>query len=257
MVNNDDFQFENQSELDDILYSMNCEDFLENEVEDQLDEGIFSNKKVDYLDNYLSKYKFYKKEYEANAEFVESLKDKKDNTIEFILNSVSDKFNFIIDEDSRTKKMAKTIYEFFVLDYRRNLKTMVINYINDNKKTIIPELKKKKKGKDISTTASKMNFANTNDALIINNVKYIIDEIIPNCLNEDFIELILDSDDSVANINMRDFIDENKITIDNQTFLSFIHPLINEEDGWSDIISDIVIKLTKNANLVDIDIFVD
>lgn len=147
MTVNDEFENENPSELEEILYSMNTEEFLENELEDQLGESIFSEKKTNYLESYMSKYKFYLDEYSANEEFIESLKEKKDDMIEHILNEISDKFEFNIDDESRKTKVAKVLYEFFVIDYKNNMVDMILTYINDNKKSILQEIKRQKKGK--------------------------------------------------------------------------------------------------------------
>lgn len=100
-----------------------------------------------------------------------------------------------------------------------------------------------------------MKYNNSNDATIINNVYNIIFNIIADTLGEDFLELIIDSDDSVSNLAMKDFLENNKITVDDDTFKAFMRPLLDEEDGWSDVLSDVIMELTKNANKADLDIF--
>lgn len=250
---NEDFETENSSELDDILYSMNSEDFLENEVEEQLDEGIFSDKKTNYVEKYISKFKYFKNEYSENQEFIESLNEKKDGVRDFILDQISNKFEIVIDDESKKMRVARALYEFFIVDYKDNLETLILNYINNNKKDIIAEVKRNKKGKDISSTAGKMKFSNNNDAIIINNITMIIFDIMPENLDEDFLNLILDTDDSVSNLAIKDLIDNNDITIDDDTMKAFIAPLIDKDDGYSDVVSNVVIELNNNAKLVDFD----
>jgi hypothetical protein len=252
---NEDFESENSSELDEILYSMNSEDFLENEVEEQLGDGIFSDKKTNYVKKYIGKYKYFKNEYSENQEFIESLSEKKDDVRDFILDKISDKFEITVDDESKKMRVARALYEFFVVDYKGNLETLILNYINNNKKDIVTEIKRNKKGKDISSTAGKMKYSNNNDAILINNINMVIFDIMPCNLDENFLDLIIGTDDSVSNITIRDLIDNNDITIDNDTMTAFIEPLIDKDDGYSDVVSNVVIELNNNAKLVDLDIF--
>lgn len=250
----EDYEYENPRELEEILYKMNTEDFLETELTEQLNEEIFSDNKTNYIESYMSKYKFYKNEYEANDDFTERLKNNKDNLIESVIEQICDKFCLEVDEEDRNTKLARVIYEFFVIDYRENLKSLFMNYINNNKKSIISVLKKEKKRRDISMVASKLKFANSNDALIIGNVSFIINEILNNEQIENFIDLIISDDDSVVNLKIKEYVDSEKIAITEDTYNAFVAPYFDEELGWSDIISEIEIEMCQNAAQVDLDI---
>lgn len=250
-----EFEYENPNELDEILYKMNSEDFIETELEKQLGEEIFSDYKTDYLDSYMTKYKFYKNEYNANDGFTESLKQNKDQLIEYVIDEIAEKFGIIVDEDCKNTRMAKTLYNFYVIDYKENLKNLFLNYINNNKKAILNVIKKEKRRKDISAIASKIIFANGNDALIIGNVSYIINEIIIGTDIEDFMDMIIDADDNVTNLKIKDYLLKSKISLTEDSFNAFLEPYIDEESGWSDIISIITIELNEKAVKSDVDIY--
>lgn len=250
-----DLEYENSSELSEILFNMNSEEFLETELSEQLNEEIFSSNKTNYLEAYLTKYKFCKNEYCANDGFIESLKNNKDELIEFVITQISDRFNLTIDEDSRGTKMAKILYDFFVINYNENLKNLFLCYILNNKKNIISILKKEKKRRDISVIASKVRYSNNNDALLVDNVAFIINEIILSSDIENFVDMISQMDNTVTNLKMTEYINKEKVSIDEETLEAFINPYIEEETGWSDIISDIVMELSNKAVKSDVDIY--
>lgn len=253
-MQDNELEYENPNDIEDILYSMNNEEFSKDELEDQLGESIFSSYKTNYLESYLEKYKFYKEEFEENQEFLDSLKQSKDQLILDIIDIISEKFCFEVDDESKTKKVAKAIYNFFVIDYKENLETFFFNFIEKNKKMIITDIKQRKRKKDISTVANKMKF-NNNDALIIDNIVYIMTELIPSISEDNFLDYILDDDDTMTNIAIRKFIEKEKISLTEDSYSAFLDAFIGEEDGWTEIISDIVSKYVQNANELDIDIF--
>ena len=253
-MKDDNFEYENPNELEEILYSMNDEEFSIEELEDQLGEDIFSSHKNNYLDSYLQKYKFYKEEYEANQEFINTLKDKKDDLIQNILDIISEKFSIGIDDEHRTKKVCVALYDFFVINYKENLETFYFNYIEKNKKSIIAEIKREKRQKDITVNANKAKFANSNDAIIVDNIYYILTEIIPTIDDEEFLDYVLNDDDTVTNIAIKKYIDKEFIFIDIDTFNAFIDPFMGEEDGWSDIVSDLIIRYTGESDQNELNI---
>ena len=248
------YERENSLDLDEMLFSMNSEEFLENEVLEQI-SNLFESNKIDYLSSYISKYKYYKKEYEENEDFVEGLKERKIDTVKFIIEVICEKFSIDIDVDDYKTKIAKTLYKFFVIDYKENLITFFINYINSNKKAIVAEIKSLKRGRDISNIVSKSKFANNNDALIINNINYILLDLITSMTEDDSnLDLVIDADDDVTSLNLRDLLN-NEIIKFNGTFSMFVGPFIEKEDGYSEIVSEIVLRLSQDAKLLPINIF--
>lgn len=256
-MRDEELEYESQNNLEEILYSMNTEEFSEEELNDQLNENIFSSHKTDYLSSYLQRYKFLKNEYPENEEFLNSLKNGKDELMLYIINEISEKFGFEIDTEHKLKKTAIALYDFFVINYKENLEIFFYEYIESNKKSILSEIKKNKRKKDISTVNMKNNFSNPNDAIIVDNIADILLNIIPAIEDEDWINYILDDDDTVTNIHIRKFIEEEIMEINLDTFNAFIDPFVGQEEGWSEVMNDIVLRyVEKNSNSDnDLDIF--
>ena len=103
----------------------------------------------------------------------------------------------------------------------------------------------------------KNNFSNPNDAIIVDNIADILFNIIPSIEDEDWINYILDDDDTVTNISIRKFIEEEIMEINLDTFNAFIDPFVGQEEGWSEVMNDIVLRyVEKNSNSDnDLDIF--
>lgn len=254
---NEEKEYIGESETEEILFNMSSDDFLENEIMEQLSEdGMFNSHKRNHVEFYLEKYKFMKLNYaDTDTDFLENLKYKKNEFVESVINAICDKFDIGIEEEALTTKNAKTLYTFFVIDYKDNLKELFINVLKKNKQLIIKELKARKRHRDIGTNASKAKFYNTNDAFIINNIEYILFDIIPSIeFGEEFIDYIVDYDDNINYSNLRKMIDNNIIDLDSDSFKAFINPFVEHYDGYSEVISDIIIKLTSDAKQNDISI---
>ena len=258
MIMNEEDNIEEIKEIEEMLFDMSTDEFIENEIETQMNEEIFidSEKKRNYVELYIEKFKYLKTIYVDDPDTLEELEENKNSFIENIINSISSKFNFEVDEEAMSKKMAKTLYNFFIIDYTDNLKEFFLNFLQKNKKSIILELKaNKSKVRDISTIASKIKYFNINDALIINNINSVLLNIIPSIVDESFLTYILDYDDSITNKNIKKLINKEDITISKETFDAYLEPFVDEWDGYTSIITDIILELSKQIKQNDINIF--
>ena len=244
-------QKEELFEAESILFDIGNEDFIKNEINSQI-ENIFNTDKRNYIEFYLEKYKFLKKFYEEEGND-EKLEDIKNNKIDFLfsmIEKISETFNIEYSEEDLTKKMVKSLYNFFIVNYVDNLQSMFLNIIRVNKKTIIKELKNQKPKRDVGSIANRAKF-NPNDAIIINNIQEILTDLIPNMgIDNKFIDYIINYDDSLDNQNIKKLITKEKISIND--FNAFIEPFIDQHDGYSIIISNIIIELSKSLNDIDI-----
>lgn len=247
-----------QEETEEMIFEMSSDEFLENEIEEQMSTEIFNETKRNYVEIYIEKYKYLKGLYEDDDETLLELKENKTNFINSIRDRISEIFSINIDTDNEKQtKITKNIYNFFVMNYSENIKSFFINYIEKNKKIIINELKRQKsKSRDVSSIAAKTKFVNSNEAMIINNISSILFDIIPSSgLGSDFIDYIIDYDDDITNLNIQKFIEDGVISIDEDTFRSFIDPFVNRNEGYSEIISEIIIEFSQMIKQNDIDIF--
>lgn len=250
---------ERDKEAEEMLFEMSTDDFIENEIEEQISESLFSSNKTNHVEFYLEKYKYLCKEvYVDDDDTLAQLEENKENFLQNIVSKISETFEFEIDENEVTNKVAKTLYNFFIVNYADNLKDFFLNFLNKNKKSIIADLKAMKvKTRDVSTIASKVKYYNANDAIIINNINTILLKIIPNYdIGNEFIDYIINYDDSRINNKMRKYLDEAIITFED-TYNAFLTPFVEKHDGYSSIISDIVIELNEQAKTNKIDIFAE
>lgn len=241
-------------QVEDMLFDIGSEDFISNEISNQI-EFIFNKNKRNYLATYLAKYKYLAKNYDNDPDTLRDLKENKDIFISEIIQKISSTFSIGIDEEEISKKMAKTLYSFFIIDYVENLEQMFLNIIQKHKKTIIQELKNLKLKRDVGAIANRAKYSNANDAILINNIKRVLFDIIPNLgISENFISYIVDYDNTITNQNITKLIDKGAITISSDTFEDFIEPFIDKCDGYSIICSDIILELAKTIKQNDIDI---
>ena len=139
MIMNEEDNIEEIKEIEEMLFDMSTDEFIENEIETQMNEEIFidSEKKRNYVELYIEKFKYLKTIYVDDPDTLEELEENKNSFIENIINSISSKFNFEVDDEAISKKMAKTLYNFFIIDYTDNLKEFFLNFLQKNKKSII------------------------------------------------------------------------------------------------------------------------
>lgn len=254
----DDDELKGLEDTESIFFDMSSNDFLESEIDDQLNVNLFNYSKRNHVELYLEKFKYLKNVYEQDGDTLEELFENKENFIANIISMITEKFAIEIDDDIIGNKAAKTLYNFFVVYYYDNIKSFFINYIQKNKKTILSELKKQKsKIRDVTSVASKSKFNNSQDALLLNNIETVLFDIIPSEeLGENFINFITDYDDDITNINITKFIGKGEINLEN-TYENFLEPFINRENGYTEIISDIIIKLSEDMKFNDIKLFKD
>lgn len=250
----DEINYNNENEMEELLAKMHYELILEM-VDEQIQHS-FNKSKRNFLELYHDKYKFLKKEYDDD-EFLSELSAKHHTTFEMVLDKLEEKFKFTVDRDNvKITKAVIVLYNFFVINYEANLTKLVINFILKNKKHIIPELKNlKNKTRDVSYNTSKVLFNNANEGLMMNNLNAIIFDIMPGFYDKDdcldFLKLM--SDDDYVTISVIEMFNEMLIECDENLYDVFIEPLIEKEDGYSNIISNVITvlysKFKKQADL--------
>lgn len=236
-----------EDRLESILFDMSSEEYMEDDLQVQLTEELFSDKN-NLLETYFQKYKMLKENYKDNEDFISKLKEAKDSVIITTINELVEKYDLILTDDIKyTKKAAKNLYKFFVVDYRENLVKLIINTITNDKKYIVGALKQvqQQKKKDLSTQVNKTKYSNQNEFLIMNNIKYILFNIIPELVENNYYNYILNSDDTTEYNYIKNNLEELTLDFGDDSIQNFIYPFITKQDGWSEAYSDIVMELNK------------
>lgn len=239
-------------EVQEFIANMHPELIKEN-ILDQINAGIISPYKENYLKDYMMQYKYFKNMYGDNEDISRILDNSLENTLTMIIQSICEKFDFEMNlDDIKLKPIAKALYKFFVLKYDKNIINFFTNFIISNKKELVSIIKqeanksKVKKCKNVTTIANKLLYGN-NESLLISNINYIILEIIPSWgLDVDFLDyfdstLILDTLKQYLN-------NEMMVVFNDNIFDKFIEPIVDKEPGYNSIISEVTVNLTSIYN---------
>lgn len=253
-----DDEDDNTDSYENILVRMHDELIL-NEIDDQMEERL-NKSQTNFLGLYLDNYSMCKKQLDGDTEYIGQLKEIRNNVLEQIISKIETIFMFEVEweDEYKIKQIAKTLYNFFILDYTDNVVTFLTNYILKYKKVIHTELKSmKKKSRDISYTATKATM-NQIDAAITNNINTVIFKIIP-AIEEaadeyDFIQFITSEDSNMTNTMMDTLISECRlVSTDVRLFTNFMEPLFNKEIGYPNIINKVILNLVKHFTIISDD----
>ncbi|MEI2420829.1 hypothetical protein V6O07_11195, partial [Arthrospira platensis SPKY2] len=119
------------SDVQETIMDLHPE-LIEENIKVQIDAGLESPYKVNYLKEYIYQYKYLKEQFEAddNTTAINTINDCLDKTLRLVIDRISDKFEFTIDlEDVKLKPIAKALYKFFIMDYQENLCEFIFNFI--------------------------------------------------------------------------------------------------------------------------------
>jgi len=257
---NENFSTE-ANETEDIISQMHFE-LIAEEIQEQID-NTFTKSKMNFLEIYRDRYKYFKEEYADNEEFLEQLKQVRNQTYEKIIELIAKKFN--LEYVDINPKRAKDLYEFFVLKYDENVTALIINFIVSNRKFVINEIKNSNtsRTRDTSYVSTKELIVNQQEALIITQANKIIFDIIPNAFDIDddteFLKYIVDYDDTSVNVAIKKlFVEKQTISCEENLLEEFLAPVLRKEDGYTEIKSTVVTELyelyaknVKDFSIVD------
>jgi hypothetical protein len=124
------------NEIDKLGFIENLDDelLLEN-IYEQIDKLLIDSYEViNYIEIFESRYRFLKLKIKDDDEFIEKLNIIRDSFFDKILARINNKFSLSLEFNDGSKYICiKNLYEFFVLEYKKNLITFIIEYIKNNK----------------------------------------------------------------------------------------------------------------------------
>ncbi len=247
------------NEVEDIMSQMHFE-LVAEEIDEQI-ENTFTKSPKNFLELYNDRYKYFKETYGDNDDFMSQLKQLRDQTHEEIIKKIAAKFELTYEEVK--PKIAKALYEFFILNYEENMVAFIKNFILKNKKWVVGEIKSMntRRTRDTSYVASKGIMSNQQEALIITQINRIVFDILPTAFDQDddtdFLSYIVDYDDTNVNgIIKKLFVEKQTISCDSNLLEMFMAPVLNKEDGYAEVVSTVVTELysayKKNMTSVSI-----
>lgn len=222
-------------EIEMLLADLPMELIKEN-VKSQINR-IYGN--INYLNIVSDKLRIIEERYD-DQDVKTQVNDIRNQFFSEIIDIVSEKFDVYVNIDYsntyQTERIAMDLYEFFIVEIRRNTYKFILNYIKENKKDIVETLGLSKPKKDVTTISARKKLKSV-DVKIISNLYDVADYIINIGVDDnDFL-------DYTRNTDISDLYNTNTISGNlAEQFLQFA----KDNNIVSEIIPDIYSKLLGN-----------
>lgn len=228
-----------------LLSNLTDELLLEN-IYDQIETPILDlYEPTNFIDVFEVRFVFLNERFRDVPDFITSLNDTRTHFYTSIFNKINGKFGFTITVSSeKAFTVTKALYEFFILNYKDKIKTFIVEYIKENKKSLINSFDDG--SKNLDSIALKKIFKNKGDALILSNIYRIIDLIIKQDLPaKNILSLIVRTDSSeFTNFFINNlFIQDEVVEIHSSFSKVFFNVLIRKGDGYTKIINELQMEL--------------
>lgn len=158
-------------------------ELINENIRDQI-ENPFENQ-INFLDEYVTEVRKELENNEENPDVVSAIKNDEWNFCIEIMQLISDKFNLDFDVDEsdeigldRLIGITQSAYNFFVVNYAKNLKKFFIKFIKQNYKDIGKVLSEYKNNQDVTTSSLKSKINDEDKVVILAQLHSAIDYII-------------------------------------------------------------------------------
>nr|DAS58587.1 MAG TPA: hypothetical protein [Caudoviricetes sp.] len=190
-------------------------DVLEENIRKQFSDPL-NNHKMDYLTNFITKYKYSKEVVEMNEDEDEkmNIEQFRSEFITFMTEIFRENLDIefpIIDEmlEEDQDEVLHFTYRFFIINIKHNFVNMILNYIDKFKSDICETLPRKK---DISTLTFKCDIEDPEDVLILSNLNLVIDYILSRKIDvSEFLEMTDRDEPTLERFLLESFYDDTKV----------------------------------------------
>lgn len=179
----DDFFGFEPVDLDDELFLTEVPlDLLKETIRAQFDDPL-ENRRSDYIQSFITKYTFsrengheddqyvYDEIYDEFIRFMEEIFEEK-------LGVAFPEINSMDDEDAL--ELLQLACRFFIKNIKKNFTTLLKNYVDNNRPTILSKLEQKK---DVTTLSFRTEIDDEDDILIISNLGIVIGDYLNEVAN--------------------------------------------------------------------------
>ena len=235
MFEKDGYMNMSEDQLEKLILDVTNHELLMESIKNQLRGGYKSN--INQLEVYLDNIDNLLEGIEDN-DIVRRIDDLKEQTILKVIKYIKKKFQFdIYTDDLDVCNIAGTLYDFFIFNNRENIINFYINYINNNKKSLIKHLEN---NNDIELAVNKKLIKNTTNALIISKMYEIIN-IVKNADigNEDFLRTIIGRNDDYACTQISKLLDADRFSFEENIKDSYLKYILKDEYEMMSLTSDI------------------
>ena len=151
---------------------------------------------------------------EGEAETINKMNEKRNELYQLVERKLKMEFNIVLTElveQSERKNLLKVLYGFFIVNYMDNLIDFLVYYIYKNRRDLYKEFHEVRNSKDMSTKAFKKIYSNNKDAIVVTHLNPIVDSLIFENLNDEYMDFLSKSEDPKGSLIHR-LIGQNKIT---------------------------------------------
>ena len=229
-------------EIRDLHYELISEN-----IRDQIEDPFDNN--TNFIETFSETCEQMKDTYENNIDVLNQIKQGEKDFYMEIIRLIDTKYDLDIDFDTiqdhfnnkDIQMMCETLYEFFIIKYKKNIKSFFVNFINNNKSQILNEFESLRKKKDVSTISLKKKISNKDMVPIVSNILEVISfikslEVTP----ERFITYY--NLDKVYNAKLKGYIEDNIIT--GNFVNTFLGPVFDDDQDYN--FDSIVSSIQKN-----------
>ena len=186
----DRYELSTGTEIDELLSDLPL-DLLRENIKEQIENPLSTT--TNYLNTVLEKYELLKNNFSENPDTLSQLNGYMDDFFQFIIDTLNNTLNLGINPNLQHEelyKMSDALYNYFVINYRKNIVKFFYTFIKNNKRLLSDQYEKMGKKKDVTTLNYKKQLKNKDDVIILSNIPSIIDFIRDlNTRAEDFVSL--------------------------------------------------------------------
>lgn len=254
-------QYEEDYELDNDelmelpeLRGLHAE-LIDEEIKEQVENPFES--KINFLDDYFEDYDVLYEQYEENPDMMNTLNSDATNFCLEVINLIDEKYGLDVDEESlselgidKLKAITYSLYEFFVVNYSKNLKKFFVKYIMNNSEEIYNVLSNVQSKNDVFTVSYKQKLSDEKIAVILSNLKTVIEYV--NSLDLEPLEVM-----DIYNPERYDIFQITSLitdgTLNGDFTAKFFEPLVysNSSEDYIDMFSSIEGGLIKKFRKLD------
>lgn len=183
-----------------ILNNISPEVMVES-IKRQLSNYFGEEIKYNQLNIFSEKIEDLREQEADNAEALESINKMEEEVFSSVLETILERFNLELDTDNVIlKNTTEVLYEFFVYNYRENLKSLIVGYILKNRRDLQRTSANALSKTDIRIIYARKQYKDTKDAYIYGNIHNIIESIANSDFEEsDFLKYMSYGDDLLIN----------------------------------------------------------
>ena len=243
MNEDDELLLITDEESDNIINDLKDELILES-IMVQIDKPFSSgHKNTDYLDIFETRYNYLITVYAESVDFVNKITEIKMTMYSEIFHKITTKYGIeYTDGNFDLCETVKYLYHFFCLDYQDNIVQYIVATIRHDKKSLSALYTESTFSKSLSANALKKVLKNRDEAIIIANLKDVVDTIISQDMDSlDVIKKITEEDAMEAtNYKIYKYFLTDFILAPPKNFAKlYFEILYDKGEGYSTIINEI------------------